>query len=153
MLTVALAFIHNGSFDLQSLLWLRLFALLSCQRVREHSSCQTWRVECVKTMPLQSLLTIPSSQRQKLVSLSRSFTHPITHVFSVPHTQSLSWLSCILCYEHVLRIVPLPLYSAVVWQPISGGVSASEARCSLRRGCVTGPGRQRALSRAPVRTS
>lgn len=76
-------------------LWLRMFALSSCQRVREHSSCQTWRVECVKTTPLLSLLTIPSSQRQKLVSLSFSLSHWLTlsRMYSLSLTHSLSHMT------------------------------------------------------------
>lgn len=119
--------------------WHRLFTLLSCQRVRERSFCQTWTVECAKTTPLRTLKAIPSSQRQRLVSLSFSISlihsASLTHVFShsnshtLPYTYVLlyihspSWLSCILCilmtimYLVILtcmqRNVPLHLFSSV----------------------------------------
>lgn len=129
-------------------LWLRLFALSSCQRVREHSSCQTWRVECVKTTPLLSLLTIPSSQRQKLVSLSfflsLSLTHPITHVFSLPHTQSLSYdyhVSYVmnLCWGLCLSLFTLQLFdnlSLEVCQPLRPAALYDEAVSLVQDGSV-----------------
>lgn len=119
--------------------WHRLFTLLSCQRVRERSFWQTWTVECTKTTPLRTLRAIPSSQRQRLVSLSFSISlihsASLTHVFShsnshtLPYTSFLlythspSWLSCILCIlmtimypvilTRVLRNVPFHLLSSV----------------------------------------